>query len=792
MPETPKKTHQLHATRMIAVVLFSLGMTMSGYYMETRSEAGVLIYDQPLSIEVSGMRDAAVDQKEGSYQVSTQKDEKEVYIGGNIVVRVSPNSQVTIAQGSHPHIDGVTIVVQKGKVWINAENSVYPVTVLTKSLASYPTQIRTDVSGAVVVVSYIDEVVRIKAMKQSAYVYFLTIGLVVHDGTFTDITEAKLVRAGKDLVQLRYAKLTKEFPLTQLPDLDAWEKKNDAKDETFHTQLIRAHESDLRTVGPRVSLDTGSTSTAISDVIFDVAQAGTFSADRKIQRVQDVFFEHIETAAYALLVNNQVASKDLLEKARLLVPELSNRKEFALSLRERYAFSHPSETFYPIYEFLSEVGNRDAFTRLKDQFAGVLMSSHNGNDALTEQRVISLLNEFGDSVEKHVAVLRSPENSKKVLLLARDVRAFVMSSSTLLREQFLKILDVIEMGYLDTLKTAEASNDERQFLISDKLYLLKLVKANLDKRKISFQDARGAMLHLANRIDLLKPSLSQAAFIEYFDTQYKQQLPFLSFMRSSEAREIVGDYTEYYKLYQLKVSETQRVQDLLQTSLGGAAIPAVTRERLAKKVVEDLDSIGLEKIHVTFPDDEDSPVVKINDALFEGRTISLSYNTDAQILSDITLNAVAISNALRLDSARTFLLIKIGKLKLPVGTTEESFAAPVGPSLLEKVATEKITTELQKVGITVKPEDIDLTDFTTDVIHIKMATIGEGLQQIKLSFDVINKLTIAQHIKVTTVLGELELGEGFSLAEVGAKARAMYDHAVLDQKRNEELKELSQ
>lgn len=726
----------------------------------------------------------------GEYDAATGANEgMELKISSNVIIRLDKESSIKLEQNRDASQIGTNIIFQKGRIWVNSINSNKQTWILTNSL-------RVSAEPGVFDAKYIAGDFELGAFRHSAEINFLEQKLVLPEGRAIKIAESKIQNLGETISKLRYSKLIKEFPFFGIERNGEWIGQNAAADEQFSSDYRQRAVRRIRTQGSKLPLN--------DDVLLDLRTVGnkalialTFADAKKNKKMADLVFDYFDSGLYAALVGkNDVAARRFEEFSQAVTEsfsDASNRQYMEEALQTRLdflAFLEPRDNLYSAKSALREISLRSGISKLHDSLNAILDTAIK-SDAESSQQVATLLRRYGLQVS---SALRSAGPAEKEAVFFESVLLsdFLDSNPGFLREEFLKISEIFERAYLNFIQSREEEEDQRQFFIGEKLRKIRVLAELISSGGVIFQDGRKAILLLVSQVEGLKPAFPGTAVLSYYEEQLAQLNELLAFLRSSSANNVHNDFSESFAQFRGSAEEMRAVNELLSRSSGGTQISAFRREELAAVISKDFAETGLSDVSILLPEAEGVSRVTIKRANFEGKSLIGVYDTSRKVFSDIDFDGERITNPIRLENLKRFLLVKLGRETLPNGVLSESLTeAPSQQSMLERAAQAALLRELSQAAIRVDERYLGFENLNEGIVHVRMAHVGDGASAKVFSFDFVQRGSQVNNIKVQTVAGEIPINESFDLRELPVKVEQIYQRALFEKQREEEVQRFS-
>ncbi|MBI4994438.1 FecR domain-containing protein [Candidatus Peregrinibacteria bacterium] len=769
---------------LIKTIFISLAcvLLVAGTFMLDEKISAVDLEEELDKVEVIEKGpDSLFKNENGVYFFDAGRESRmSVLFNGNALLRLAPGSKANVSLSKSFPRKG-QLELTGGRFWINTLNSSLNFEIKTPSLAI-------EAEPGVFDIQYGNELVVLVALRRSLEVVFLGSRLLIPELRQMTISEKKLRQQADLISKLTYSKLLKEFSYFAAEKPDKWILINQEDDKKFFDDFREKKYQKIRDQGPKVGSNKDSVFFKLDEAVKKAGLELTFDPAKQNKRLAKIIFDYFDSAVFAALIGKEDLKKAWLAEFKNQTDRIIGFDEFFMKKFDDFAFVAPSDSLFEIKTTLQNLAVKDVLAVSRTAFNNVLDVAAAGNDVTTQAKVTAALRNFGSLADKSIARISSANAADEIFFESVRINDFLdRNPEMFLREEFLKTSEIFEKAYLNLVASRAEADDQRQFLISEKLKKVGVLKALMEKEEMPYNESRAALLLIAGQIDSLKPIFSDTAVLAYFDEQLKQLAPLLAFLRANTPSNMRGSFKDNFKDFQSRTREMQQIMELLATSTGGAQITAAKREEIASIVMNDLGGIGAVGIKITLPETEDDPRVNVISASFSGANFIGIYDTDKKIMSDITFNNEKISNAIRLENLKKFFNVKLGKEKLESGTTAESLTQqPKQLSALEKVIKAKLLEELGKQEISVEEKYIDFADLAIGIAHIELA----GAEDKFFSFDISDDLSLVSNLKVSTIDGDIPVNGKFSLKELSSRVAQVYKNIEFGKMKEEELKGL--
>ncbi|PJC36930.1 hypothetical protein CO046_03135 [Candidatus Peregrinibacteria bacterium CG_4_9_14_0_2_um_filter_53_11] len=769
------------------VVATAFILLAGGYFMDGFFSAKVQ-YAQSSALTALAGESAAVTETERGLSVAVTSQEPLVLtLDRTIVLRFSPGTKAEVSWERLSPLDGLNLELTAGRLWVNTQNHTTSTNVTAGPMVSALFE------PGVVDLQLGEGKLLIASVRHDARATFANKTILVPQDRQLSLLLAKIQRSQKELAQLHYDKLIKEFPLDVLDKSDPWTSYNTREDEA-HAQKVRLSFADhVRTSGPRFPLSGENLLSSFEGVLKSISLSLTFDGKKRLERSTQTIFDYLDTALYALVVGNQRAADLFLNRfnQEATAAGVAPSDPLMASYRARLAFAQPRDAFFKAREAVRKLSADTSIKKLGRLFNDVLDAAVSDPATERNEQMTLGMRRLTQAIDGSFLSSLGQADAEELLLFSTRYMSLLRNQPMLITEEFLTVNEKLQEVHLNFLSRADAV-DRQQYFVSEKLSLIKFLKAQLEAEKIDFQPTRRALLYLVSRIDAVRPVFSEAAYLTYVDSQLMQLADFIAFVRSPEGEQANGSFTEELDVYKKAVEEAQKIRELLSSADGGGAISPFRREELAAEVSKDLYGIGLKDIKVQLPDSEQNPVVRIVTAKFESATFSANYDTNRKLFSEVVFRGQEVGNSIRLENLKTYMLVTLGKLVLKDGKTTETLVEQDAQSDFERVAHITLANALARVGVKVEEQYLDLSDLASDVIHIRLARLGEGESTRLFSFDIDSKASRVSRLEIQTVAGPIPVNDTFSLAELPNRVEQVYQRALFEKEKDDEVKRLLQ
>lgn len=718
-----------------------------------------------------------------SHQFETSIIDKDVFfdssaqrIDGHRLYRADKNAVVSMANP----LNMSELTLTKGRIWLNTIYSGYTTTVKSGLL-------KITVPPSVSTISYENGKTTIEVLSRFAYVTIGEQRLYIPQNSGVVVYDVTIKNFAKELQQILPSKFFKQFALYTVTKTDSWYRTNLDLDDSVQKKLSKQFIDVIRERGPRVSEDGSSLGQSLVSMTASLKSALTFDADKRLNGEYNESLRYLDTALYNFNIGSVAQGKSMLSTFESKVSSSKAALQDSLiATLDSLAPSAEDPTFNAARAAVQGLISTSATDSLLVGFISLYDATRGAPSPEQKDLVLSSMNILASLIEKNVSAL----NQKDATYLTELLHDLILSNAALISENSFRSLALLQDQSVSKSTTKEIKTDTQQFFMTQKLDQLTLIKAKLDAGTVDFQQARGALLFIAQTIELVKPLIADSAFFPYFEDQYKTIEPFIGFLRTAETESLHGSYERQFSEYKSKVRDAGYISQLLNTATGGNGLSSVVREELGAVAAQDFASTALTDIRIAFDDGADSSIVIITSSKFDNAVFSARYDTVRKLFTSVVFDGTQVQNGVRLANLRTFLLVSRGKLSLDNNATAETLTeVPVDDHAAKvRAVVEVLKKKLKESQILVDEKYIDSTKYDDGLIRVLLAIRGVEPTQKLFSFEVSTDLSTVQNLEVQTVLGQMPVTDTFLLKELAFRVDQMFERAAFEKTKEAEVK----
>lgn len=567
-----------------------------------------------------------------------------ILLKGADLVRIFPNTTLTVVDvdfTASPLV--LTLRLDSGSVWLSDLQEV-------ADLAVEVAHVRVAPEAASTWISLTDDKVEVFSAYHATRVSFQAADdppSILNDYILTESHRVTLPSAPFDpaLAQLRYTKLTKEYPFVYEPE-DQWKEdwtgalnsdldRLRALETSFFSEVRRRGEAQtstgrlVRWIQPVYrAVRDGLTLEPQRRVLFEQSDtldqfyAALYDPSR-LQALSGVAIAPFTAVFHAVLPGDaSYAAKELLRKSQLEAAVLEERLSLSLSvLRER---------LYEIYDLLDRGEPRQA------------------SQALAQYRTQweALFDREGSALAPHVQTLTEERQILQYLLFQEDVFYTVADYETL--SEFEDRIVHLTAAEFDL-------NEERQTFVQDKIRYATRLVALVEEGKVGAKEGSALGFRVIEDAEALLVDLTQkAAVTDYFSTLLASFKPKFAFIASADFSLGVGPFDERYDAYLKKQADLSDLASYIGRlgegeSGGELETGSISREQALQAALADFARVGVIVAALMPLDDPGHRLFTVQGGRVGLDAFSGNYDRASGLIYDLRVGDKAFSSGIRLD-----------------------------------------------------------------------------------------------------------------------------------------------
>ncbi|MCD6109670.1 FecR domain-containing protein, partial [bacterium] len=668
-----------------------------------------------------------------------------ILIGQRGIVRLGDNTVVTLESIDNKS-KTYTFNLKKGNLWGNSQfdQSSFVVKTDHSNLYAHNASFSVQLDDAKTDIYCDKHDVQVDLISDNEVINTLWIA----QGNQAQILHSKIDSKKDTIKKLLYSKLVKEFHYGRLsekkkkedPWLSARLQNNVSDYNMFLTNYVTAiNNKGLRTVS------VGSIRSQAKSILADMQSALTFNQNKRDDHLLDMLFENIEDAQYLFLQGDDVDGNVRLSLFNSDISDvlLSSDENIKLKLFDRitkryYELSlfSPGDDLFPIKKLMFEKLNDPSMSKflvatdkfnfltdkLNDVYEAVESSSSDLNESFAEyfdlyarytKQYADKMNEIGDQII-HQNIL---------------VDNLLFQTPELYKLNFFDQKKNMEGDYLLALVSGADKKEQRQTFISNDIDLLSRIRYFLFKDRVDTNDAKQIVYRLIQDIEHYQEgTVDIAAVNELFDKRLADFGVFWKYLQATEysSTQLHGaSHSQRFEAFKKAQEQNISFNDIKNEILGEGKLSQESIDEIINRAKADLEDAGIQDVKFGLYTDASNNKIPILSARTSGIGFRATYDWDRQLLSNIIVNKIIISqDGVKLFKAKKFITETMASLSKaeekqqisgPILTNKEELTD------VKRVATVFLAEKFSKMDIVITMENVEVVDL--DAGHYKVSDV---------------------------------------------------------------------
>ena len=651
---------------LFAGVLFTASVFANISYEEQKSdfkhEGITLMAETPLSL------------REGSVVDTSDTGKYNLLIGNREVIRLGEDTVLKVVS-----IDGDEYIfnLEKGNLW---GNNLYG----PASYTIYSNYVNVSARNAAFSMIVDENKTNVYTEKHDVKVDLVYDNKVINtlwaaQGNQAQILHSKIESDKEKIAKLLYSKLIKEVGYGRLNDKkkkeDPWLARQIQNDIAYVNNVKKDYTQKIDKRGLK-TVSIGSLRSQAKSLLADLQAALTFNQNKRDRRILADLFEHITDAEYLFLQENEVDGNVRLslfesDMQKIIVDADKQFKdsvfnELVGSYNELSVFV-PGDELYPvkkrIFDSLTNPSIRpllnedDSFyyltAHLNDVYSAVDTNPVVLNDLFSKYFVLYEIFTRGytekmDEIREHII-------HQNIL-----VDNLLFQTPELYKLAFFDNKKNMEKDYLSSLGTASEKQEQRQTFISSNINLLSRIRYFLFNERISTDDAYQIVYRLIQDIEEYQKEMDNIIAVnDLFNRRLADFGVFFEYLRATEysSTQLHGaSHEERFEVFKKIQEEVLSYEDIKNEILGEIPQTEESIEEFKLKIKKDLENAGIKDVEFSAYSDLEKKKIPILSARVAGISFRATYDWDRELLSNIIVDNVVISQeGVKLSKAKTFI-----------------------------------------------------------------------------------------------------------------------------------------
>lgn len=665
----------------------------------------------------------------GSYDV--ESDYYEVYFDGIDLMRFVEGSSFEVLDVSEE--DGfytVSLNLDEGGIWISNMGGVLDLMVKTEDFMFQ------NVDGYFYIEKNNGEIFAY-AYKHPLRVHFLDDSgnslnsYLLPEGYYGDFEEGDVSALVADL---RYAKLTKEYPfyaLSEEQELDFWESFV-AIDDSRYIGLLSGFKSVVRT-NYDSSYEEEGFFDVFSGVVEFLREYLTFAESKKLEWQEQDTMNGLNQALYLSVKGEEEESVERLlelEEGSVVGDEY---RAYLNYLNVVLNVSLYGGDLYAVKEYLRELlwGGDDAgeIVILRERLNEMYDLVNDGEVARAKEAFEDYERGWFSFLAMSVSELS--EYRKDISEERELLSVLLLKENSFYDAEYFDLLESFEQAVIKVAISGADLDEERQAFVSSKIQVLNNIEELLAISGISVEEATDVMLFLLDSAEILMDEIeSEAAILSYFEEELEESMLVLQFVNSSEYTSLTGTFDEKFEAYIKNQEDVADLQEYLQgLHLGVADEGELTLDEAKEIVYGMLDDAGVSYDAVVALGDSGYRLFEIEGAEIADTAFEARYDREGELIYDLEVDGIRFATGVNLDDLEEVVL----------GLTEEESLESQVPSLesqvdeeseveltyAEELAVTMLIEYLDGYGIEIEQDDLVSWDLSENLFYVSGVVFGE-------------------------------------------------------------------
>ncbi len=651
---------------LFAGVLFTASVFADISYEEQKSdfkhEGITLMAETPLSL------------REGSVVDTSDTGKYDLLIGNREVIRLGEDTVLKVVS-----IDGDEYIfnLEKGNLW---GNNLYG----PASYTIYSNYVNVSARNAAFSMIVDENKTNVYTEKHDVKVDLVYDNKVINtlwaaQGNQAQILHSKIESDKEKIAKLLYSKLIKEVGYGRLNDKkkkeDPWLARQIQNDIAYVNNVKKDYTQKIDKRGLK-TVSIGSLRSQAKSLLADLQAALTFNQNKRDRRILADLFEHITDAEYLFLQENEVDGNVRLslfesDMQKIIVDADKQFKdsvfnELVDSYNELSVFV-PGDELYPVKKRIfdsltsspirSLLNEDDSFyyltAHLNDVYSAVDTNPVALNDLFSKYFVLYEIFTRGytekmDEIREHII-------HQNIL-----VDNLLFQTPELYKLAFFDNKKNMEKDYLSSLGTASEKQEQRQTFISSNINLLSRIRYFLFNERISTDDAYQIVYRLIQDIEEYQKEMDNIIAVnDLFNRRLADFGVFFEYLRATEysSTQLHGaSHEERFEVFKKIQEEVLSYEDIKNEILGEIPQTEESIEEFKLKIKKDLENAGIKDVEFSAYSDLEKKKIPILSARVAGISFRATYDWDRELLSNIIVDNVVISQeGVKLSKAKTFI-----------------------------------------------------------------------------------------------------------------------------------------
>jgi len=581
---------------------------------------------------------------------------------------------------------------------------------------------------------------------------------------------------------LLYSKLVKEFKYSGISSSSKeseWIKGNQKADTKYIEEYKQDYASSLVDRGTRVG------DNFVSSFVFWSEENLTFVPEKKREMLLGHLFACLEDSIFYASEGDRTESEvywdDFEAYAETLPFEILDGEQYAEQL-DSYLFElvpfGPDHNLHKSFEDLIQRKKDDGADAL--ELVGLLW--HNVYRGLNDGSVSAqaALNEYYDLLDDTLGERVDPDYYRSYIIYQNQLLDnLLLRYPAFYKDSYFGIKDVLEKELLELYETGRMKDELAQAFISSKIKFLQRLRKFFFDDDVSIEEAKKILERLFAEIDDLKPTDSNAAVMEIFQSNIDEIANFYGYLKTPEyhvSRTYGANHEERYESYMSGRDEIESYESLQEDILGESSEDYNVADVLISitkvfEADEDISEFELGDI-----EDSEQRYIEVK-GIISGYPFDAMYDRSQDNLIEVYVYEELISEfPIVLDDLPGLIDEEFSGVIVDEDNDVEATAA--------MVAAHFVASKISEYGFVAEMDDVSVVDTLNAVYRVEEIHL-EDEEEVKVTFDLLMNGEIVTNLILTGEGEPLIIDGKHSLEELKnlVLARGEDEEAVVDEEK---------
>jgi hypothetical protein len=677
-----------------------------------------------------------------------------LFLKGVDLIRLYPNTEIYIESID---LDSMPVEVEfslvTGAVWVSDLQGVSNIVVSTD-------RVRVEPELGSVYVNYLDQEVNVFAAHHPTKVSFLDeSGEVLNAYAMTESHEVSIKESTLTdvLSQLRYTKLTKEYPFVYV-DSENWDEVWMTGLESDQDRLADVYSEFVHFLRREVDPghEEGSFGYKVNEFYKAVRSVLTFSDSHLMQIEEDEDLELFYQGLYFILQDNFEDGEERLEAFEEQAKDFENLEKID-SLVQVFQSIHWGQDFYEAEELIRDIRYNASLEEDKLSLSLLFLRERLNEiyDLLDQGERVDAINAFVDymTVWEDLISEYGVELEIAIPVITEErqiVQNMIYREDTFYTVEAYGILSLLEDRILNLTAAEYDLNEEKQAFIQDRLRVLNRLVGLIDEDLVGVDDGVELGFQLVDESEwLLSNVTSNAAINSYFVQKLEEFQSMFEFIDSPDYLFGEGTLDDRFEAYLEKEAELDELSEYILGLTEEDESEIVSLDQAQSIVESSFDAEGISYSALVHSGDGNFRLFTVQGGRVGLIDFDASYDRVTETVYDLEVEGEIFSAAVKLENLSDAIQSTIN-IELEDVVFEVVVDTDASLSAVESFAIDRVQEELDSSGLEVELSDISILDLELNLFHIQTVLAFSGIE-INVDFDY-----LLGSEEATNIVGDVE------------------------------------